>query len=92
MNFHGRSTCPAGAKLSRDAGQATLTPTQFNLTMVITFILTVIIVTVGFRYFLKWRKRVMTEKPSLEDLAKRAEAIDANYRKLHPDMDEPPEA
>jgi hypothetical protein len=56
--------------------------------MLIAFFAVVIVVTVGFRYFLKWRKNVVTERPSHEDLARKAAEIDAKYRAAHPEMDE----
>ncbi len=79
------------AKMRLDArtrAGTTLTETEFNLTMTIAFVATVIIVTFGFNRFLKWRRDVISDKPSLDDLVKRANAIDAKYRAAHPEIDE----
>ena len=56
--------------------------------MIIAFVAVVIVVTVGFGYFLKWRRGVITYKPTHEQLAKRAAEIDEKFRKDHPDVDE----
>jgi hypothetical protein len=65
-----------------------LTETQFNLTMIIAFVATVLIVAIGFNRFLKWRRNVISGKPSLDELQRRAQEIDAKYRAAHPEIDE----
>jgi Na+/H+ antiporter NhaD/arsenite permease-like protein len=68
---------------------AAMTPTEFNATMIICFVAVVIVVWVGFYYFLKWRRGVISHKPTHEQLAQRAAAIDAKFKLTHPDLDEP---
>jgi hypothetical protein len=56
--------------------------------MITAFVAVVIVVTAGFRTFLKWRRRVIAESPTHEDLARKAAEIDARYRRAHPEIDE----
>ena len=65
-----------------------MTESEFSPLVVIAFVLVVIGVTIGFTYFVKWFKRDMTQRPTQEALLGRQAEIDADFRKLHPEVED----
>ncbi len=64
-----------------------MSESEFNIVVVLVFVIVVIGAAVGFTFFFRWYKRDTTAVQTPEALRKRQAELEARFRRLHPDVD-----
>ncbi|HLK13329.1 MAG TPA: hypothetical protein VKT78_00865 [Fimbriimonadaceae bacterium] len=65
-----------------------MSESEFNIVVILVFVIVVIGAAVGFTFFIRWYKRDTTTVHTPESLLRRQAELEARFRRLHPDAEE----